>query len=904
MLHNRAHAALLAYEPFTNPPGASIIGSAGGLGFSGAWQANSSGGVATNTGYALAYTDSSSNVLITTGGAGFFQGLTSANTSMQPTRMLTQARGTNGTDGVTTWISFLAVRQGPSVAGANPFPRGANIAHDINANALQKLAAGNSSGASSNTVGLIPQGNSANLKSSAISFSSTNLIIVRIDHLAGSANDNAYLFVNPSLATEPAVGQANASSLGSFDFSFDRIRVFAGGNASASQPYAELVIDEYRVGETYADVTPHTSPQSPVTDIVITNIASSAGKIVISGAGGPGGGTFLLLATGDLAAPVSTWPVTSTNHFDSGGLFNVTSSVAPPPTFYRLQVAPAPPANPPVINAGPTNVTVLPGQSALFGIDFTGDAPLSFQWFFNTNAPIANGTNATLNLAGVQATNAGSYSVRVTNSAGSATSGFAILTVLAPPAITSQPSGLSVAAGSSASFSVTALGSGTLSYQWYFNTNTTLNNATSQTLTLTNVQSTNAGAYLVIVTNDYGATTSAVAQLTVSSGVDTNGAFFVSPSGSDSDPGTIDRPFKTISKGLTAVGTGGVVYLRNGTYLLPSKLSLSKIASPTNMIRIWAYPMETPVIDSTGNTSDGISISGTCYYLKGLEQKLSGHNGILFSGFSNILENCVVHENGNTGIHITGGQSGSVYPAYNLILNCDSYLNFDSPIGGNADGFSAKWQIGPGNVFRGCRSYNNSDDGWDLWMGTSTVVIENCWSFRNGVDSWHTGQVSGNGNGFKVGGNNIGTPHIVRNCVSFDNAGNTGRGYDENNNLSGQTIYNCTAYRNQGDNYHFANTVTNGQHLIRNCISFLGTVTITSGTIESNSWQGFTVSAADFQSLDTTLANAPRDSNGALPSIPLFRLAPGSSMINAGTTNTGLPYNGTAPDLGAFETGP
>ncbi|HZL44086.1 MAG TPA: immunoglobulin domain-containing protein, partial [Verrucomicrobiae bacterium] len=477
MLHNRAHAALLAYEPFTNPPGASIIGSAGGLGFSGAWQANSSGGVATNTGYALAYTDSSSNVLITTGGAGFFQGLTSANTSMQPTRMLTQARGTNGTDGVTTWISFLAVRQGPSVAGANPFPRGANIAHDINANALQKLAAGNSSGASSNTVGLIPQGNSANLKSSAISFSSTNLIIVRIDHLAGSANDNAYLFVNPSLATEPAVGQANASSLGSFDFSFDRIRVFAGGNASASQPYAELVIDEYRVGETYADVTPHTSPQSPVTDIVITNIASSAGKIVISGAGGPGGGTFLLLATGDLAAPVSTWPVTSTNHFDSGGLFNVTSSVAPPPTFYRLQVAPAPPANPPVINAGPTNVTVLPGQSALFGIDFTGDAPLSFQWFFNTNAPIANGTNATLNLAGVQATNAGSYSVRVTNSAGSATSGFAILTVLAPPAITSQPSGLSVAAGSSASFSVTALGSGTLSYQWYFNTNTVLTNA-------------------------------------------------------------------------------------------------------------------------------------------------------------------------------------------------------------------------------------------------------------------------------------------------------------------------------------------------------------------------------------------------------------------------------------------
>src|SRR3954466_13056403 len=72
-----ARAALLAYEPFTNAPGAAIIGSSDGFGFNGAWQANSSGGVATNTAYPLGYTDAASNHLVTAGGSGFFQGLTS-----------------------------------------------------------------------------------------------------------------------------------------------------------------------------------------------------------------------------------------------------------------------------------------------------------------------------------------------------------------------------------------------------------------------------------------------------------------------------------------------------------------------------------------------------------------------------------------------------------------------------------------------------------------------------------------------------------------------------------------------------------------------------------------------------------------------------------------------------------
>jgi hypothetical protein len=375
--------------------------------------------------------------------------------------------------------------------------------------------------------------------------------------------------------------------------------------------------------------------------------------------------------------------------------------------------------------------------------------------------------------------------------------------------------------------------------------------------------------------------------------------YYVNPdSGNDTNVGSIDYPFKTISKGVSAIGTNGILYLRGGTYLMSSKLNLSKNGQQNNYIKIWAYQNEKVIIDCNGNSSDGISISGSYYYLKGIEVKNTGHNGINISGNYNIIENCIVHENKNTGLHLTGSGTG---PSNNLILNCDAHNNFDPPIGGNADGFSAKWTVGPGNVFRDCRSWNNSDDGWDLWMCTGTITIDSCFSFRNGVDIWHTGQVDGNGNGFKLGGNNVATPHIVKNCVAFDNAGNGGKGFDENNNLAGQTIYNCTAFRNKGPNFSLPSQNIQGQHIVKNCISFQGNISIKNCIQEKNSWQGFTVTAQDFASIDTSAFVLLRNPDGGLPKSNFLRLVNTSSLVDAGV-DVGIPYNGSAPDLGAFET--
>ena len=83
------------------------------------------------------------------------------------------------------------------------------------------------------------------------------------------------------------------------------------------------------------------------------------------------------------------------------------------------------------------------------------------------------------------------------------------------PTLTSQPVSLTNNVGTAPAFSVTAAGTAPLNYQWYFNTNTAVSGATSATLTMNNVQLSNAGYYRVVVTNSSGSVTSSSALLTV-----------------------------------------------------------------------------------------------------------------------------------------------------------------------------------------------------------------------------------------------------------------------------------------------------------------------------------------------------------------------------------------------------
>ena len=170
---------------------------------------------------------------------------------------------------------------------------------------------------------------------------------------------------------------------------------------------------------------------------------------------------------------------------------------------------------PPTITNQPSSVTTNAGSNATFTVGTTGNTPLAYQWKFNITTTLANATNATLTITNAQATNAGNYSVIVTNSYGSVTSSAAALTVNFPPSFTNAPLSQAVLVTSNVTFTCTPTGTPPLAYRWrHAGTNVSVT-ATNTTLTLTNLAATDGGVYLMIVTNNYGSATSAIANLTV-----------------------------------------------------------------------------------------------------------------------------------------------------------------------------------------------------------------------------------------------------------------------------------------------------------------------------------------------------------------------------------------------------
>jgi len=133
-------------------------------------------------------------------------------------------------------------------------------------------------------------------------------------------------------------------------------------------------------------------------------------------------------------------------------------------------------------------------------------------------AAISGASSPTLQIASVKVSDAGSYTVTVTNAVGtivSAPASLTILSIVVPPAITSQPYKSTATVGSAASFTVGVSGTGPISVQWLLN-GAPIAGATAQTLTLASVQGTDAGTYSAVVTNAAGSVTSMGAVLLVS----------------------------------------------------------------------------------------------------------------------------------------------------------------------------------------------------------------------------------------------------------------------------------------------------------------------------------------------------------------------------------------------------
>jgi hypothetical protein len=222
---------------------------------------------------------------------------------------------------------------------------------------------------------------------------------------------------------------------------------------------------------------------------------------------------------------------------------------------------------PPVIVTQPTNQTVVLGKNATFSVTASGTAPIFYNWIYGGVDYLPGATNATLTLTNTQASQAGYYAVLITNAFGSIQSVSVLLNYFAPPTIVTQPVGVNVKAGTTATFRVTANGATNLYYQWYWNaTNYAIPSATNATFTLANAQLTNAGVYFVVVTNLAGTALSSNASLVVH--LQDHFAWGAIPS-----PRFVNNPFTATIVAQNV--TNGLVTNFTGTVTLNSSLGLA-----------------------------------------------------------------------------------------------------------------------------------------------------------------------------------------------------------------------------------------------------------------------------------------------------------------------------------------
>lgn len=388
-----------------------------------------------------------------------------------------------------------------------------------------------------------------------------------------------------------------------------------------------------------------------------------------------------------------------------------------------------------------------------------------------------------------------------------------------------------------------------------------------------------------------------IAPLTVAP---TGKSYYVATNGNDNNPGTIEKPFATLMKAQKAANAGDTVFIRGGVYnnlTISTTYNVGKtpyhyvLEFDKSGITYRGYGSEIPVFDFSNIPTDArvaafhiipaaSDITFQQFEVIGIKV---GSNQRQAEGFrvegKNINLNLVnVHDTQAVGIYYIGHSTGKVY-------RCDSYnniglpgTNYENTSIGNCDGFGAH---GDGTIFKECRAWNNSDDGYDCINVHGPVVFDSCWAFNMNA--------GGDSNGFKVGGfaraaQTVVPPvHTVTNCIAADNGAH---GFYANHQPSQAANWtNNTAYSNKSGNYSMLEcaTLTDGTDIpgTREVLHYnlayknntLDQANLPAGNNTNNSWNltGVTMTDGDFQSLDMSQLSKPRGVNGVLPDVTFMK---------------------------------
>jgi hypothetical protein len=471
-LSSRASAALLAYEGFNYTPGDSLTNASaqtngGSFGWGGRW-AGAPIPIATNAAGSLTYVDTLGNMLVTNGGSVVIGAPNGTTANSQPSRSFNfgtlSGNVYSGLTGPrTNWMSYIMQWVGPVTAGSTTnqyvrkgdlvFRAGINTNAGSGGTALYSVGspnAGNRIGTPYDTwatwtgndqsAGTLNTG----LTASSNALNALTFVLVRIDLDGGTGNDTVYTWFNwTNLTAEPPISTASLTNNSANQDGLNNLRLDAnGGNPAGTNTV--LAFDEFRFGETFADVTPYSSglvPPPTITiqpaDTAVTYTYPASFSVAAMGAEPIYYQWYFNTNTLLTDQTNATLTIASVQTNDAGGYHCVVANAGGSVTSLVATLTVLP-AIAPSITTQPQPWTNAIGFAATFTVVASGSAPLRYQWYFNGTTPLSGRTNATLSFIIASTNDAGAYHVVVTNLFGSATSDVANLTV-GPPGAAQLP---------------------------------------------------------------------------------------------------------------------------------------------------------------------------------------------------------------------------------------------------------------------------------------------------------------------------------------------------------------------------------------------------------------------------------------------------------------------------------
>jgi len=453
----------------------------------------------------------------------------------------------------------------------------------------------------------------------------------------------------------------------------------------------------------------------------------------------------------------------------------------------------------PLITSQPTNQAVLEGMAATFSVETPSNALLSYQWQFNNGSALTNLTDSggisgsatsSLTIDNVSPADVGAYSVIVSNAAGSVTSSNASLTIITgqAPVILSAPSSQTVLPGATATFTVSAAGDEPLAYFWQINgTNLTdagnISGSATSTLTIQNAAISNSENYSVLITNNFGSVTSAVAMLNFTSVTTTGVALEVLYSFTENSIGFFPE--------------GGLMQASNGSFYgiaytggSPGNGTVFRMDTNGVVTLVYAFPNGSsgnnppnganpfaPLIQGTNGLLYGTAVwggasgDGTVFRMTtngtgvaawsliaattgslpyaGLVQGQDGnfygtaHNGGT-DGYGTVFK--LTSGGALTALHTFNNQDGA-YPDPTLVQGGDGNF-YGATYGGGTNSSGTIFKITPAGVFKSLFSFDNTNGATPL-----APLVED--SSGNFYGTTYAGGAYGAGTVFKLSGDGV-----------------------------------------------------------------------------------------------------------------------------------------------------